>query len=249
MSAAPPTHAPDPNRWRALTVLGVAYLMVVLDVAIVNVALPSIQHDLHFGSESSLQWVVSGYTLSFGGLLLLGGRAGDILGRRRLFLAGIALFTVASLVGGLAPSAGWLLAARAAQGVGAAAAGPNTIALIATTFTDARERVRALALMSAVAGGGFAVGLMVGGTLTELTSWRSVLFINVPFGIAALLLAPRFVPEPARHPARVDVAGAVTATAGVAAAVYALLHAATAGWSNPTTLVPLTVGVLCLAGF
>jgi EmrB/QacA subfamily drug resistance transporter len=244
--APPPTRAAHPRL--SLAIIVTCTLMLILDATVMNVALPRIKDDLGF-SPTGLAWVMSAYTLSFGGLLLLGGRAGDILGRRRLFLIGIAIFTVASLVGGLAPSAGWLLAARAAQGVGAAAAGPNTIALIATTFTDAKERVRALALMSAVGGGGFAVGLMLGGTLTELTSWRSVLFINVPFGIAALLLAPRFVPEPPRHPARIDTAGAVTATAGVAALVYALLHAADAGWSTPTTIVPLAVGLASLAGF
>src|SRR5262249_50400983 len=162
-------------------------LMLILDATVMNVALPRIRTDLGF-SPTGLAWVMSGYTLSFGGLLLLGGRAGDILGRRRVFLGGIALFTLASLVGGLAPTAGWLLAARVAQGVGAAAAGPNTIALIVTTFTDARERVRALTFMSAVAGGGFAVGLIVGGVLTQVGTWRWVLFINVPFGVAALAL-------------------------------------------------------------
>jgi EmrB/QacA subfamily drug resistance transporter len=244
--APPPTSAAYPRL--SLAIIVTCTLMLILDATVMNVALPRIKEDLGF-SPTGLAWVMSAYTLSFGGLLLLGGRAGDILGRRRLFLAGVALFTVASLAGGLAPSAGWLLAARAAQGVGAAAAGPNTIALIATTFTDARERIRALALMSAVAGGGFAVGLMLGGVLTELTSWRSVLFINVPFGIAALVLAPRFVPEPARHPARVDIAGAITATAGVASVVYALLHAAEHGWSSAETVAPLAFGIACLAGF
>src|SRR4051794_31253513 len=203
--------SPTRSPWLTVIVVCLAQFMVVLDATITNVALPSIQSDLHF-SSADLQWVVNAYMLVFGGFLLLGGRAGDILGRRRLFLAGIALFTVASLLGGLAPTAGWLLAARVAQGVGAAAAGPNTIALIATTFTDARERIRALALMSAVAGGGFAVGLIVGGLLTQVGSWRWVLFINVPFGVAALVLAPRFIREPARHPARLDLVGAATAT-------------------------------------
>jgi EmrB/QacA subfamily drug resistance transporter len=241
--------APAHDRPRlALALIVTCTLMLILDTTVMNVALPRIRSDLGF-SATGLAWVMSGYSLSFGGLLLLGGRAGDILGRRRLFLAGIALFTAASLAGGLAPGAGWLLAARVAQGVGAAAAGPNTIALIATTFTDARERVRALALMSAVAGGGFAVGLIVGGLLTQFGSWRWVLFINVPFGVAALLLTPRFVREPARHPARPDLPGAVTATAGVAALVYALLHAAAAGWSDARTVVPLAAGLACLAVF
>ena len=232
----------------ALAVIVTCTLMLILDATVMNVALPRIRSDLGF-SATGLAWVMSGYTLSFGGLLLLGGRAGDILGRRRVFLAGIALFTAASLAGGLAPTAGWLLAARVAQGVGAAAAGPNTIALIATTFTDARERIRALALMSGVASAAFAVGLIVGGLLTQLGSWRWVLFINVPFGAAALALTRRFVREPARHPARLDLAGAVTATVGVAALVYAMLHAAEAGWSNAHTVVPLAAGAACVAAF
>jgi EmrB/QacA subfamily drug resistance transporter len=223
-------------------------LMLILDTTVMNVALPRIRDELGF-SATGLAWVMSAYTLTFGGLLLLGGRAGDILGRRRVFLAGIALFTAASLVGGLAPGAGWLLAARVAQGVGAAAAGPNTIALITTTVTDARERVRALALMSAVAGGAFAVGLVLGGVLTELSSWRAVLFINVPVGVAALVLGRRYIAEPARHPARLDIAGAACATAGVAALVYALLHAAAHGWATPSTTVPLGAGLATLAAF
>ena len=243
------TTVPTPDRPRlALALIVTSTLMLILDATVMNVALPRIRSDLGF-SATGLAWVMSGYTLSFGGLLLLGGRAGDILGRRRMFLAGIALFTVASLVGGLAPTAGWLLAARVAQGVGAAAAGPNTIALVVTTFTDPRERVRALSLMSAVAGGGFAIGLIVGGLLTQVGTWRWVLFINVPFGAAALALVPRFVREPARHPARLDLAGAALATTGVAALVYALLHAAEAGWSGVRTVAPLAAGIVCLATF
>jgi EmrB/QacA subfamily drug resistance transporter len=233
--------------------------MLILDATVMNVALPRIQSDLHF-SATGLAWVMSSYSLTYGGLLLLGGRAGDILGRRRTFVAGLALFTVASLAGGLATSAGWLLAARVLQGVGAAAAGPSTIALITTTFTEPRERLRALALLSGVAGGGFAIGLIVGGILTEVASWRWVLFINVPFGLAATLLAPRFVREaqpggpigtgaPARRPARLDLPGAITATAGVASVVYAFIEAATHGWSQAPTVVALTAGVVLLAAF
>ncbi|HWB38570.1 MAG TPA: MFS transporter, partial [Rugosimonospora sp.] len=244
-----PDHAAAHERPRlALALIVTSTLMLILDATVMNVALPRIRDDLGF-SATSLAWVMSGYTLSFGGLLLLGGRAGDILGRRRVFLAGIALFTLASLVGGLAPTAGWLLAARIVQGAGAAAAGPNTIALIATTFTDARERVRALALMSAVAGGGFAIGLIVGGLLTQFGSWRWVLFINVPFGVAALVLTPRYVREPARHPARLDLPGALTGSAGVAALVYALLHAAETSWTGARTLLALAAGVACLVAF
>jgi EmrB/QacA subfamily drug resistance transporter len=247
-TAPAPTRTPTDHPWLALAITMTGTLMLILDATVMNVALPRIQADLHFTS-TALSWVTTAYTLTFGGLLLLGGRAGDIVGRRRMFLIGIALFTLASLVGGLAPSAGWLLAARVAQGVGAAAAGPNTIALVVTTFTDARERVRALALMSAVGGGGFAVGLIVGGLLTQLGSWRWVLVINVPFGIAALLLAPRFVRETQRHPQRLDLAGAPAVTLGVGALVYALVHAAAHGWSDPATLLPLGIGLASLAAF
>jgi EmrB/QacA subfamily drug resistance transporter len=222
--------------------------MLILDATVMNVALPRIQVGLHF-SATSLAWVMSSYTLTYGGLLLLGGRAGDILGRRRMFVAGIALFTVASLAGGFATSAGWLLAARIAQGVGAAAAGPSTIALIATTFTEPRERIRALALLSGVASGGFAIGLVLGGVLTEVASWRWVLFINVPFGLAAVILAPRYVREPQRHPARLDLPGAVAGTGAVAALVYSFIRAASSGWSNRPTQLTLAAGVLLLLAF
>jgi EmrB/QacA subfamily drug resistance transporter len=231
-----------------LAIIVSCQLMLILDATVMNVALPRIQSGLHF-SATSLSWVMSAYTLTFGGLLLLGGRAGDIVGRRRMFVAGIALFTLASLAGGFATSAGWLLAARVLQGVGAAAAGPNTIALITTTFTGARERVRALALLSAVASGGFAIGLIVGGLLTELGSWRWVLFINVPFGLAAVALAPRYVAEPPRNPARLDLPGALTATLGVTSVVDALIRAATSGWSNRTTQTVLAAGLVLLATF
>jgi EmrB/QacA subfamily drug resistance transporter len=222
--------------------------MLILDATVMNVALPKIQVDLHF-SATSLSWVISSYTLTFGGLLLLGGRAGDILGRRRMFIGGIALFTLASLAGGFAQSEAWLLSARVLQGVGAAAAGPSTIALLTTTFTEPRARIRALALLSGMASGGFAVGLILGGLLTEVGSWRWVLFINVPFGLAATLLAPRYVREPERHPSRLDVPGAITATAGMAGIVYAFIHAASDGWSSQLTVVPLVAGVILLAAF
>ena len=232
----------------ALALIVTCQLMLILDATVMNVALPRIQAALHF-SSTGLAWVMSSYTLTFGGLLLLGGRAGDILGRLRMFRFGVAVFTVASLVGGLAPNAGLLLAARALQGVGAAMAGPSTIALIATTFTEPRARIRALALLSAVAGGGFAIGLILGGVLTEVASWRWVLFINVPFGLAAVLLAPRYVREPERHPAPLDLPGAITATAGVAGVVYALIRAASSGWSDRATIAVLAAGVALLALF
>jgi EmrB/QacA subfamily drug resistance transporter len=228
--------------------------MIILDITVMNVALPRIQADLHF-SPTNLSWVMNAYTLVFGGLLLLGGRAGDLLGRRRMFIGGVALFTVASLAGGFATSAGWLLAARVAQGLGGAAAGPNTLALITSTFTEARERIRALAVFSGVASGGFAIGLIVGGLLTDAISWRWVMFINVPFGIAVVLLAPRHLPEPRlsdttqRRPGRLDLPGAVTATFGVAGLVYAFIRAASEGWSDRATLAALAAGLILIAAF
>jgi EmrB/QacA subfamily drug resistance transporter len=245
-----PTEAQaPPERHRlALAIIVTCQLMLILDATVMNVALPRIQAGLHF-SATNLSWVITSYTLTFGGLLLLGGRAGDMFGRRRMFIGGVALFTLASLLGGFATSAGWLLATRVLQGVGAAAAGPSTIALIATTFTDPKERVRALALLSGVASAGFAIGLIVGGLLTELASWRWVLFINVPFGAAAVLLAPGRIREPERHRVRLDLPGAITATAAVATIVYALTRAAAGGWSNGLTVLLLATGVVLLAGF
>ncbi|TVT56842.1 MFS transporter [Amycolatopsis rhizosphaerae] len=222
--------------------------MIVLDATVMNVALPRIQADLHF-SPTGLSWVINSYTLVFGGLLLLGGRAGDLFGRRRLFIAGVALFTVASLAGGLAGSATLLLAARIVQGLGAAAAGPSTLALLTTTFSEPKARMRALALFSGMSSAGFAVGLILGGLLTEWLSWRSVLFINVPFGIAVVTLALRHLREPERHPARLDLPGAVTGTAAIAALVYGFINAATAGWSDGTTVTSLVIGAVLLAAF
>jgi EmrB/QacA subfamily drug resistance transporter len=232
----------------ALAIILTCQLMLMLDVTVMNVALPRIRADLGF-SPAGLAWVLNAYTLVFGGLLLLGGRAGDLFGRRRLFLGGIALFTAASLLGALADSAGWLLAARILQGLGAAAAGPNTLALITSTFGEPRERMKALSLFSGVASAGFAIGLIVGGLLTEWFSWRAVLFINLPFGLAVLALAPRFIREPPRHPARLDLPGALTATAGTAALVYGFIRAAEAGWSDSTAVVALVAGVVALALF
>ncbi len=231
-----------------LAVIVTCQLMLIVDVTVMNIALPRIQNSLGF-SPTGLSWVITAYTLVFGGLLLLGGRLGDLLGRRRIFVAGTVLFTAASLVGGFATSPGWLLAARVVQGVGAAAAGPNTLALLTTTFTQRGERIRVLAIFSGVASGGFAIGLLVGGLLTELLSWRWVLFINVPFGLAIAVLAPRLVAEPERHEGRLDLPGAVTATAGVAALVYAFIHAASTGWSDRLTIVAMLAGVVLVAAF
>src|SRR5579859_4945807 len=202
----------------ALAIMLGAQLMVILDMTVVNIALPHIATGLHF-SSTSLSWVMNGYTLTFGGLLLLGGRAGDILGRRRVFLAGIALFTLASLAGGLATSAAGLLAARALQGVGGALASPAVLALIVSAFPEGRQRIKALGIYTAVVTGGGSLGLVLGGVITEWLSWRGVLFINVPIGLAVLLVGPRFVTETPRQPGRFDLAGAITSTAGMTSLV------------------------------
>ncbi|OLF18809.1 MFS transporter [Actinophytocola xanthii] len=229
-----------------LAVIVTAQLMLMLDVTVMNVALPRIRTDLGF-TPAGLSWVMNAYTLVFGGLLLLGGRAGDLFGRRRVFLAGVAVFTAASLLGALADSAELLVLARVLQGLGAAAAGPNTLALVTTTFTEPSARLRALAVFSGVASAGFAIGLIVGGLLTEWFSWRAVLLINIPFGLAVLALAPRLIPEPARHPARLDLPGALTATAGTSALVYGFIQAAERGWDGPTVLWLVAGGLLLTA--
>ncbi|KAA0023128.1 MFS transporter [Antrihabitans cavernicola] len=231
-----------------LTLILTCQLMVVLDATIVNVALPHIQSALHF-SATDLSWVVSAYTLTFGGLLLLGARAGDILGRRRTFLFGVALFTLASLIGGFSTSAGMLLAARAVQGVGAAVAAPAGLALLTTMFSEGRERTRALALYTAVSIGGAAIGLIAGGMLTEWTSWRWVLFVNIPIGVFLVVGAAAVLPETQRHTGKFDIAGAVTSTVGMTALVYRFVHAASAGWSDPQTVASFLIGVAMLGTF
>lgn len=225
----------------ALAVILACQLMVILDATIVNIALPDMQEALDF-SPTGLTWIINSYTLAFGGLLLLGGRAGDILGRRKVFIAGIALFTLASLVGGFANSEAMLLTARAFQGVGAAFAAPSTLALLNTNF-EGPARAKALAVYSAVSGAGMAFGLVFGGLLTDATSWRAVLFINVPIGIGILALAPLYIRQPERHPGRFDILGAVTSTAGMVALVYGCIRAASDGWGDG-----LTIGALVLAG-
>ena len=232
----------------ALAIILTCQLMLMVDATVMNVALPRIETGLHF-SQSSLAWVLDAYTLAFGGLLLLGGRLGDLYGRRRLFTGGILLFTLASLAGGLATSSEWLLTARVLQGVGAAAAGPSALALLNSTFTETKARVRALALFAGMSSAGFAIGLILGGVLTEAASWRWVLFINVPFGLVASALAPRFLKQPPRHETRLDVGGAVTATLGVGSLVYGLIHAASSGWTNAVTLAPIAAGAVLLVGF
>jgi EmrB/QacA subfamily drug resistance transporter len=237
----------------ALVVIASAQLMVVLDATIVNVALPHVQHALGF-SGSGLEWVVNAYAVTFGGLLLLGGRAGDRLGRRRVFVAGLLLFSAASLVGGFATSQWWLLAARAVQGAGGAVIAPNALALITTTFPEGEPRNRAMGVYSAMAGGGGAVGLLLGGILTTYVSWRWVLFVNVPIGIVVAAAARRVLGESPRRPGPVDVAGAITGTAGIALLVYGLSRAATgpdgfSHWGDALVLASLAAAALLLVLF
>ncbi|HET8583614.1 MAG TPA: MFS transporter [Jatrophihabitans sp.] len=223
-------------------------LMVVLDSTIVNIALHDIKSSLGF-STAGLSWVVNAYTLTFGGLLLLGARAGDILGRRQVFLAGIALFTFSSLAGGFAQNPAELLTARAVQGIGGALASPSALALLMTMFPGARERTRAIGLYTAVSIGGAAVGLIAGGMLSEWASWRWVLFVNVPIGLVLLALARPTLPETPRQRGRFDLTGAITSTVGMAALVYGFVNAASDGWLNARTIGSFAGGALLLAAF
>src|SRR5438477_9799932 len=217
------------NLGLALVVIAIAQLMVVLDTAIINIALPSIQRALRF-TPTGLEWVVNGYALAFGGLLLLGGRAGDLFGRRRVFIIGVLVFTLGSLAGGFATSASWLIAARVAQGVGGAIVAPTALSLVAVTFPEGPARNRALGVYAAVSGAGGALGLLLGGLITNYFSWRWVLFVNVPIGIVLALAAPRVLAASEGRPGRLDVPGAVAVTAGVALLVSGLNRAAGSGW-------------------
>ncbi len=231
-----------------LAVILTCQLMVVLDGTIVNVALPDIQRALHF-SPTELSWVLNAYLLTFGGLLLLGARAGDLLGRRRTFLAGIAVFTVASLVGGFATQSWFLLTARALQGVGGALAAPSSLALLTTMFPEGRERLRALGYFTAVSIGGGAIGLVSGGMLTEWASWRWVMFVNVPIGAVVLALGARVLPETTRKRGRFDLAGALTSTLGIGSLVFGFVNAASGGWTDARTLTAFIAGIVLLAVF
>lgn len=222
--------------------------MVVLDATIVNIALPHIQDALSF-STTDLSWVLSAYTLTFGGLLLLGGRAGDILGRRRVFIIGILVFTLASLLGGLAQEPWQLLVARALQGVGGAIASPTSLALITTTFPEGPERNRAFGVFAAVSAGGGAIGLLAGGMLTEWLDWRWVFFVNAPIGVLIAMLAPLYISESERHPGRFDVSGALTSTLGMASLVYGFIRASEEGWRDSFTVASFAAAVVLLAAF
>ena len=236
--------ASHPHRWRILAVVATAFFMTILDVSIVNVALPTIGEDLHFSREN-LQWVITAYTIAFGGFLLLGGRAADLLGRRRVFMVGVALFTIASLVCGLSTSEGMLIAARAVQGLGGAIISPAALSIVMTSFDEGAERNKALGVWGALGGSGAAVGVLAGGVLTEKAGWEWIFWVNVPVGAAVLLLTPVIVPESFRQTTRrrYDPLGAISVTAGLALLVYGISQAPEVGWATART-----IGVLVASG-
>jgi EmrB/QacA subfamily drug resistance transporter len=241
---------PDPKRWKALAVLGVAYLMVVLDISIVNVALPSIQEDLGFATED-LQWVVSGYALTFGGFLLLGGRMGDLLGRRLLFMIGLGLFAATSLVAGLSQSSEMLIFARTAQGAAGAILSPSVFSIVTVTFAEGVERNKALGALGGIAGAGGAIGVLLGGIITQYAGWEWIFFVNVPIALATLFFVPRFVRESkaaglARH---FDAAGAVTVTGSLMLLVFGLTQANRVGWTSAQTIGVLASSAVLMAIF
>jgi EmrB/QacA subfamily drug resistance transporter len=242
--------ASHPHRWRILAVVASAFFMTILDVSIVNVALPSIGRDLHF-SQANLQWVITAYAIAFGGFLLLGGRAADLLGRRVVFMVGVALFTVASLVCGLAQSEGMLIASRAVQGLGGAIISPAALSIVTTSFEEGPERNKALGVWGALGGSGAAVGVLAGGVLTEYLSWRWIFFVNVPVGAAVLALTPRIVPESRREGVgrHYDALGAVLVSSGLALFVYAISEAPNVGWGSARTILLLIGSGVLLAGF
>ena len=251
LDTAPPAGAASAPGSRhlglALVVIAAAQLMVVLDATITNIALPRIQADLGM-SSANLAWVVNSYALAFGGLLLLGGRAGDLFGRRRMFQIGIALFTLASLLGGLAPDQGLLIAARILQGVGAAIAAPSALSLITTTFPAGKSRNSAMGVYAAMAGVGATVGLLLGGMLTDYLSWRFVFFVNIPIGLG-VLAGTRLLAEAERHPGRLDLPGALTGTGTVIALVYGITRGGQDGWSNALTLASFAASAVLLVVF
>jgi EmrB/QacA subfamily drug resistance transporter len=244
------TEAAYANRWKALAVLGIAYLMVVLDVAIVNVALPSIQTDLGFAPQD-LQWVVSGYALTFGGFLLLGGRAGDLLGRRLIFMIGLVSFAAFSLMAGLSTSPEMLIIARLLQGAAGAILSPSVFSIVSVLFKEGAERNKALGILGAIAGSGAAIGVLAGGILTQYLGWEWIFFVNVPIGLAAVALVPRYVYESkaddlARH---FDTAGAVTVTGSLMLLVYGLTQSTNNGWTSAVTIGSLAGSAILMAAF
>ena len=239
----------DPMRWRALCVIAIAQLMVVLDASIVNIALPSMQTDLGI-SDADRQWVLTAYTLTFGGLLLLGGRIADFQGRKRMFVVGLIGFAAASLLGGIAQNSAMLFSARALQGAFAALLAPAALSLISVTFTESKERARAFGVFGAISGGGAAIGLIAGGILTEFASWHWTLLVNVPIAIIAVFLAIPFVKESrATGDTKYDIPGAITATAGLVSLVYGITQAESQGWNGTSTLTFMGLGVLLLIVF
>src|SRR6266567_3718883 len=236
------------NLTLALIVIAFAQLMVVLDTTIVNVALPSVQRALHF-TATNLEWVVNAYAIAFGGLLLLGGRAGDLYGRRRMFIGGTLLFTIGSLAGGLATTSTMLIIARVVQGIGGAVVAPTALSLLADTFAEGKARNRALGVYSAVSAGGGALGLLLGGVITNYFSWRWIFFVNVPVGIALALVAPRILPATGGRSGRLDLPGAVAVTGGATLLVYSLSRASTHGWRNSLTLATLVIALGLLVVF
>ncbi|MGH9092767.1 MAG: MFS transporter [Acidimicrobiales bacterium] len=246
---APPANPPDPRRWLALAVIAVAQLMVVLDASIVIIALPSAQHALHISTDNR-QWVITAYGLAFGGLLLLGGRIADFMGRKRMFVVGLLGFAAASALGGVAVDSAMLFSARALQGAFAALMAPAALSLITTTFTEPKERASAFGVYGAISGGGAAIGLIMGGVLTEFASWRWCLLVNVPISLLAAGAAVRLVRESrATGQTRYDIPGVVASSAGLVSLVYGFTKATVDGWGSPITLVFLAAAAVLLAAF
>ncbi|GAA1765490.1 MFS transporter [Pseudarthrobacter sulfonivorans] len=242
-TASPPTNV---RPTAILAIILVGYFMIILDNSIIFTGLPSLQAELGL-SPTGLSWVQNAYTLVFGGLLLLGARLGDVLGRRRVFIAGLALFAFASLLIGVAPSDWWLVAARALQGIGAAVVAPSSLSLLTATFAAGRERTRAVGAYGAVAGIGASLGLVVGGALAEWVSWRAGFFVNVPIGVAMIFAAVKYIPETPRSSGRFDVFGAVASTLGMGALVFAIVHSVEAGWAAPETITALAAALVLLS--
>ena len=250
VASRPTVHGHEVNPWLVLVLVCMAQFMVILDATIVNVALPSIQRDLEM-SDADLQWIVNAYTLVFGGFLLLGGRAGDLVGRKRIFLVGVVIFSAASLLNGLAPNSEFLIVARGLQGLGGALIAPAALSIITTTFEEGPARNKAMSVWAAIAVGGAAAGLLLGGILVDAFSWPWIFFVNVPVGVAVFLAALRYVPESkdVRAHKAFDVAGAVTVTAGLVIVVYAIVKAQEKGWASAHTILVGGTALLLLAAF
>lgn len=245
---SPSSILPDTNKSAILAIILVSYVMIVLDISVVLTGLPKIHRDLGF-TDVGLAWVQSAYTLTFGGFLLLGARAGDILGRRRMFISGLAIFTLASLAIGISQSSGWMLAWRAIQGIGAAVLAPSTLALLQTNFAEGEERTRAVSYYSAAAGISATVGLVLGGVLADWLSWRVGFFINLPIGLGMMVAARIYIRETDRRPGKFDLLGALTSTAGMSALVYGFIRSAHSGWNDATTMAILVAAIVLLALF